>query len=181
LARDDDRIRVTHLPMADYGQALRTGFLAARGEFLVNFSVDWIDFGFLEAALSRVRECDLVLASKCAAETSDRRPWLRRLGGAAFHGLVRWLLDVPISDTHGIKLMRRERVISLIDQCSFNAEIFDTELVVRAFRAGLQICEIPVVVEERRPSRMGVVKRAGRSLTQLLRLRLALWKEPKVT
>ena len=53
LARDDDRIRVVHLPAADYGQALRQGFLAARGDLLVHFSVDWMDFGFLQTALSR--------------------------------------------------------------------------------------------------------------------------------
>jgi glycosyltransferase involved in cell wall biosynthesis len=181
LARDDDRIRVVHLPVPDYGQALRQGFLAARGDFLVHFSVDWMDFGFLQAALSRAPEYDLVLASKSATEKSDLRPWFRRLGGAAFHGLVRWLFGVPISDTHGIKLMRRECVIGLVHRCRFNGDVFDTELVVRAFRAGLRICEIPVYVHEKRPSRVGVLKRAGRGLTQLVRLRVVLWKEPKNT
>jgi len=181
LARGDDRIRVVHLPVPDYGQALRQGFLAASGDFLVHFSVDWMDFGFLQAALSRTPEYDLVLASKSATEKSDRRPWFRRLGGAAFHGLVRGLFGVPITDTHGIKLMRRERVIGLVDRCRLNGDVFDTELVVRAFRAGLRISEIPVYVYEKRPSRVGVMKRAGRGLAQLVKLRILLWKEPNNT
>jgi glycosyltransferase involved in cell wall biosynthesis len=181
LARVDDRIRVLHLPDPDYGQALRQGFLAARGEFLVNFSVDWMDFGFLCTALSMVSEFDLVLASKSVAEKSDSRPWSRRLGGAAFHGLTQWLFGLPVADTHGIKLMRRRLVIGLIERCYFGGEVFDTELVIRAYQAGLRICEIPVKVEERRPSRVGVVKRGWRGLTQLARLRVLLWKELKNT
>ena len=181
LARGDDRIRVVHLPVADYGQALRQGFLVAKGDFLGHFSVDWMDFGFLQTALSRASEYDLVLASKSATEKSDRRPGYRRLGGAAYHGLVRWLFGVPITDTHGIKLMRRERVIGLVHRCRFNGDVFDTELVVRAVQAGLRICEIPVCVYEKRPSRAGVLRRAVRGLTQLVRLRVVLWKEPKNT
>lgn len=180
LARGDDRIRVIHLAVADYGQALRQGFLEARGDVLAHFSVDWMDFEFLQIALSRMPEYDLVLASK-SAEKSDRRPWYRRVGGSAYHGLVRWLFGMPITDTHGIKLMRRERVIGLIDCCRFNGDVFDTELVVRASRAGLRICEIPVTVHEKRPGRVGVLKRAARGLAQLVQLRVVLWKEPKKT
>ena len=94
---------------------------------------------------------------------------------------MRWLFGVPITDTHGIKLMRRERVIGLVHRCRFNGDVFDTELVVRAVQAGLRICEIPVYVYEKRPSRVGVLRRAVRGLTQLVRLRVVLWKEPKNT
>jgi glycosyltransferase involved in cell wall biosynthesis len=181
LARDDDCIRVIHLTVADYGQALRQGFLEARGDVLAHFSVDWMDFEFLQIALSLVSEYDLVLASKSAAEKSDQRPWYRRVGGSAYHGLVRRLFGMPITDTHGIKLMQRERVIGLIDCCRCNGDVFDTELVVRASRAGLRICEIPITVHEKRPSRVGVLKRAGRGLVQLARLRVVLWKEPNNT
>jgi glycosyltransferase involved in cell wall biosynthesis len=177
LARTDGRILGVHLPAANYGQALRHGFLAAHGDLMANFSIDWVDFAFLEAAMARVPEFDLVLATKGAPDQADQRPWLRRAGGAAFHGLVRVLFGVPISDTHGIKLMRRERVDGLVERCRYDAEVFDTELVVRACRAGLRICEIPVRVGEKRPSRVRVIKRAWLGLAQLVRLRFALWKE----
>src|SRR5437879_3567686 len=60
-------IRVLRAPDADYGRALREGFLAARGEVVANFDVDYIDLEFLRAALALLASPDgpaMVVASK---------------------------------------------------------------------------------------------------------------------
>src|SRR3954452_1502042 len=46
------------LPDPDYGGAPRAGLLAARGEIVVNFDVDYYDLGFLDRALARLDEAD---------------------------------------------------------------------------------------------------------------------------
>jgi hypothetical protein len=75
-----------------------------------------------------------------------------------------------------MKAMRRELVLPIVEQCRFGTDLFDTELVLRAEASGLGVVEIPVTVVEQRPSRTSIARRAVRSMTGLLRLRIALWR-----
>jgi hypothetical protein len=118
-----------------------------------------------------------VVGSKRAPGAEDQRSWPRRFVTWAFSSLLRILFGLQVSDTHGMKAMRRDAVVPLAGQCRFDADLFDTELVIRAERADLAVTEIPVRVEERRPSRTSIVRRATRSLWGLARLRVVLWRE----
>lgn len=177
LAAEHPRARAIHLPEPDYGRAMRAGFLEGQGEVLANFSIDLVDLGFLQRALGEMGRADVVLGSKYVAQGHDERPLARRLGGQALSALVRLLFRLPVADTHGLLVLRRERVRELVERCRFGNEIFDTELVVRAHRAGLRLVELPLRVEEIRPSRVGSFRRARRMVQQFLRLRVALWRE----
>lgn len=181
LAHELTEVTVESLPRADYGAALRTGVLAARGTVVVTFDVDYYDLGFLAEALAQVERdvgpADVVVASKRAAGARDRRPWLRRVVTAAFSGLLRIGFGLRVSDTHGMKVLRRVAVDPLARRCRFGADLFDTELVLRAERAGLVAVELPVAVEELRPPRTPIWRRVPRTLVGLIRLRIALWRE----
>ena len=83
-----------------------------------------------------------------------------------------------MSDTHGMKAMRRTTVEPIVRRCRNGTDLFDTELVLRADRAGLEVAELPVTVEERRPSRTPIAWRILRTMVGLVRLRLQLWREP---
>ncbi|MHB8990573.1 MAG: glycosyltransferase family 2 protein, partial [Chloroflexota bacterium] len=67
LALRDSRVRVLHWDRPDYGRAMRQGFLVSSGDCLLNFSIDFIDVGFLRAALARLASFDVVLGSKYVA------------------------------------------------------------------------------------------------------------------
>jgi hypothetical protein len=56
-------------------------------------------------------------------------------------------------------------------------DLFDTELVIRAARAGYRIEEVPAVVEEQRDARSSFLKRVPRTLAGLLRIRWRLWRD----
>jgi len=73
--------------------------------------------------------------------------------------------------------LRRDAVEPLARRSRFGADLFDTELVLRAERAGLATLELPVAVEERRPPRTPIWRRVPRTLVGLVRLRIALWRE----
>jgi hypothetical protein len=166
--------------MADYGAAMRAGILAARGEVVVVFDVDYYDPEFVDCvlpALTRPGGPAIVVGSKRAPGTLDTRPWLRRVITAGFSMLLRVAFTLHVSDTHGMKGMRREVVEPIVEQCRFGTDLFDTELVLRADRAGLAIAEVPVTVEERRPSRTPIARRIARTLVGLVRLRVVLWRE----
>lgn len=177
LALRDARIRVLHLERPDYGRAMRAGFLVSSGDCLLNFSIDFVDVGFLRTALSRLASHHVVLGSKYVAAGYDRRPAARRLAGRALSALVRLLFWLPVSDTHGLMALQRVKAAPLLERCRFGHEVFDTELIVRCHRAGLRMCEVPVSVAEQRPSRLGSLRRAMRMLVQLTSLRVALWRE----
>jgi hypothetical protein len=78
-----------------------------------------------------------------------------------------------------MKAMRRAPVETLLRQCRFVSDLFDTELVIRAERAGLRIGELPARTQERRPSRTSIWRRVPRTLVGLVELRITLWREAR--
>src|SRR2546423_14677327 len=75
-------VRVSTRPVADYGAALRDGILAARGELIVTFDVDYYDLGFVDDALKQLTgdapTPAIVVGSKRGPGALDDRPWPRR-------------------------------------------------------------------------------------------------------
>lgn len=181
LAATHPEVRVESLAVADYGAALRHGLLAARGEVVVNFDVDYYDVGFLDRAV-RVVEPDggpaIVVGSKRAPGAHDERPWPRRFVTAVFSAMLRRGFGLRVSDTHGMKAMRRSAVLPIARRCELTRDLFDTELVLRVERAGLGSAEVPVTVQERRPARTPILHRIPRAFLGLARLAAALRRNP---
>jgi glycosyltransferase involved in cell wall biosynthesis len=177
LGEDVPSCRVLISNNADYGAAMRSGFAAARGDFVVNFDADYYDLSFVDAAL-RI-EADIVVASKGLLGSVDKRILARRLISRVFGWLVRRLLGVTMKETHGIKLFVRASIAGLIPQVRSTQDLFDTELVARAERAGLTIVEYPIRTEEVRHSRTGILRRVPRTLLGLLRIRWLLRHEAR--
>ena len=50
LAAANPRIQALRVPIPDYGYAMKTGMLAGRGDFIVNFDIDFHDVAFMLAA-----------------------------------------------------------------------------------------------------------------------------------
>jgi glycosyltransferase involved in cell wall biosynthesis len=174
-------VRVSTRPVADYGAALRDGILAARGDLIVTFDVDYYDLGFVDDALALLTRAApapaIVVGSKRAPGACDERPWPRRLVTTVFSLLLRAMFSLSVSDTHGMKAMRRVDVERILERCRFRTDLFDTELVIRTQRAGLPIAELPVTAQERRPSRTPIWQRVPRTLIGMIELRLTLWRE----
>lgn len=170
-------VRVLHDGVADYGNALRQGFLDARAPIVVNFDCDYYDLGFIERAVDRIREDDrpaIVVGSKRAEGADDRRHWSRRFVTAAFSTVLRVGFRLKVSDTHGMKALVREPLLPVVARCRYGRDLFDTELILRAEQVGLVVAEIPVDVEELRPARTSVVRRIPRTLSGLSRLWFSL-------
>lgn len=180
LAEDVAEVRALSSAEPDYGRALRTGFLAARGDVVVNFDVDYVDLDFLDAAVASVAAPGgpvIVVGSKRGVGAHDERSLPRRLVTTVFSLILRHGFGLRVSDTHGMKALRRQPLLGLVEACRFGTDLFDTELVLRAERAGLPTAELPVTVEELRPSRTPIARRIPRTVGGLVRLRLALWRD----
>ena len=180
LAQDIPELRVLSLGAPDYGKALRMGFLAAEGEIAAFFDVDYFDLGFLDRAVSLMEAPDgpaVVVGSKRGEGALDTRPWPRRMVTLVFSTILKVGFGLSVSDTHGMKVLRRQPLVPLAEKCRFGTDLFDTELILRAERAGLESGEVPVIVQELRPSRSSIAKRIPRTMVNLVRLRVYLWQD----
>ncbi|MGZ4713005.1 MAG: glycosyltransferase [Acidimicrobiia bacterium] len=166
--------------VANYGEALRTGLLAARGETAVIFDVDFWDLQFMKEALDLLdTSADptgpvIVVGSKRAPGAYDGRAPARRLATAVFSGILRVGFGLGVSDTHGMKVLNIGALRAAVTACRNGSDLFDTELILRAERSGYTVAEIPVAVTERRPARTSIARRVPRTLLGLAKLRLAL-------
>jgi len=179
LSRTFPEVRAHSSPAADYGRAVRRGVLEAQADVAVLFDVDYYDLPFLTAAVHLLDSAQgerpaIVLGSKRAPGAHDERPWRRRAITAAFNLVLHRGFGLAVSDTHGMKALDREQLLPIIGLCELDADLFDTELVIRAGRAGLRIEELPVTVREQRPPRSSIVRRGMRTVGGLRRLRRAL-------
>lgn len=182
LAGEYPEVRSLSLDRADYGNALRQGFLAAEGRAVAIFDVDYYDLGFLARAMAVLDQPggpSVVVGSKRGAGSVDTRARSRQVVTWTFSTILHVGFGLKVSDTHGMKVLRRDDVVSLVQRSKFGTDLFDTELVIRAERAGMRVDELPVVVAETRPSRSSIARRIPRSIVGLARLRLVLWREDR--
>jgi glycosyltransferase involved in cell wall biosynthesis len=176
IAREDaeqhPEVKVFSYPEPNYGGALREGILRARGEFVVCDEIDILDVDFHLCALEllRTRKADMVVGSKAMRGARDNRPILRRVATRVYNGLLRITLGFHGTDTHGIKAFRRSTLFPVVKDCLVEKDVFASELVIRAERAGLRIVEIPVDITEKRAPSINLVRRVPHALVNLLRL-----------
>ena len=180
LAATLERVVAVDLAEPDYGRALREGFLRSGGEIVVNFDVDLVDLDFLDRSVEVLADerVTIVVGSKRNPDSEDRRAPARRLVTTTFSLVLKVGFGLKASDTHGLKALRRAPLAPLVEQCRFGKDIFDTELILRAERAGLVVEEIPVAIDETRPPRTPIARRIPRTLAGLARLWWALRRSP---
>lgn len=141
IRRRDRRVRLLRHPEnRGYGAALRSGLRAARGE-LVFFSDADLQFDLreIEHLLAHIEDFDIV-----AGHRAPRRdPPGRRFLAWGWGVLVRGLFGLRVRDIDCAFKVFRRPVLDAIDIASIGAFV-NTEILVRARRAGFRIREVPV-------------------------------------
>lgn len=177
LERIHTPVRARFLPTANYGLTLKYGIGACSHDLVVIVNIDFWNVDFVGRALPLLRAgADLVVGSKVMPGAQDGRPFLRRAITRSFNALLRAVYGFRGTDTHGIKALRRSRLLPIAERCVTDRSLFDTELVLRAERAQLRVVEIPVDVQEiRQPSYTSVVRRIPEAVWNLVKLTRELW------
>jgi len=142
-----------------YGLALRKGLKVARGEFVAIFNVDYYNLHLLDLADIGMYGKDVIIGSKRTFWAEDNRPLSRKAISLLFNLFLRFAFGFRGSDTHGIKLLRKTVVDKILLKCKTRSDIFYTELIIRAQRAGFKLADFPVAVKEKRPSRFTFIDR----------------------
>lgn len=136
-----------------YGKALRVGLKESKGNYVVVFNVDFYDLRMIDLANIDLYGKDFIIGSKMAHWSIDRRSYMRRLISKLFNFYLKVTYKFAGSDTHGIKIVRREVVEKILPKCKTDSGIFDTEFVLRSQYAGYKFADFPVTVVEKRPPR----------------------------
>ena len=160
----------------NYGGALRQGIERARGEIVLCDEIDLCDADFHRRAVALLDggDIEMVIGSKLIEGAEDDRPWARHAASQLYNGLLRVTLGFKGTDTHGLKAFRRTSLLPIARECLVEKDVFASELVIRAYRAGLRIREIPVrVLEKRRPS-INLTRRVPNVLKSLAKLTWAI-------
>jgi glycosyltransferase involved in cell wall biosynthesis len=176
LGQKYPEVELISLPTPNYGRALRAGILAARGTFVVADEIDLCDVDFHVRALELLEagQAEMVIGSKLIEGASDKRPLFRHAASIVYTNLLRVLLSFEGSDTHGLKAFRRDRIVPIVEACMTDKDVFASELVIRAYRSGLSIVELPLRVIEKRPPSINLLKRVPNVLENLGRLTWAI-------
>jgi glycosyltransferase involved in cell wall biosynthesis len=176
LARKYPEVRYFSLGDPNYGAALRTGIERARGRFVLCDEIDLCDTDFHRQAIAMLADggVEMVIGSKLIQGSRDDRPWARHAASRLYNRLLRATLGFRGTDTHGLKAFLREPLLRVARECIVDKDVFASEFVIRAYRAGLRIQEIPVrVLEKRRPS-INLTRRVPNVLRSLLKLTWAI-------
>lgn len=159
------------------GHAVRTGMLAARGEYLMFTDADLsIPLSITADFLSALRgDYDIAIASRWhpASKNAVPPPPARRAMGAIFRWCVRRLVISDVRDTQcGCKAYRAETARYLFSRSRIDRFSFDAEVIFLAARAGYRIKEVPFVLHYSPGSSVRPVRDSLLMLRDLGRIRI---------
>lgn len=176
LAAKYPEVRTFSLGEPNYGKAMKRGILEATGEFVICEEIDLCDVDFHQRAIALLEagEADMIIGSKLIEGAEDDRPWARHAASHIYNGLLRLALGFRGTDTHGLKAFRREKLLGIVEACLVDRDVFASEFVIRAYREGIRIREIPVRVVEKRPPSINLVKRVPNVLKNVVKLTWAI-------
>lgn len=173
----DDRIRLVEAPHRGKGAAVRQGFLAARGEWMLmadaDLSMPWNNLPrFLVAASERDAPQIVIGSREAPGAQRTGEAWGRRVSGRVFNAVVRFFAVPGIRDSQcGYKMLSANAIAALAPHLTIDGFAFDVELLYLARLAGFRIREVGITCNCRQDSRVRV--RAGiTSMVDVMRVRL---------
>jgi len=98
---------------------------------------------------------------------------LRMVTSRGFHFLVRSFFLLPYKDTQcGAKLFKRNVVKTVVADLGITKWAFDVDLLYKIKRKGFKIKEIPTIWEDKKESKLNLVKVPFQMFSSIIRLRL---------
>ena len=172
-------IRVLDEMTQGRGAAVRTGMLAAEGEYL--FMAD-ADFSMPVAEIAkflppRLGRYDVAIGSREApGAVRYNEPAYRHFMGRVFNFYVKVLAIPGFEDTQcGFKCFRREVAHDILPRQTIDGWAFDVELLFIALRQGYHVVEVPVDWHYGENSHVSPVRDTINMIREVLRIRYNGW------
>jgi glycosyltransferase involved in cell wall biosynthesis len=144
----DNRVRLLHHDKRQgRGRALNRAIRESKGPIVCYYDVDLAtDMRHLPALISAIRDgSDISTGSRLLPASDIVRTEGREIASRSYNFLVRLFLGSRIFDHQcGFKAFNRDRILPILPAIRSNHWFWDTELLVRAQRAGYKVTELPV-------------------------------------
>jgi len=140
------------------GYALRAGFAQARGDLIVTIDSDgshWPEELHEVVAPVFCNQADLVIGSRYMNRKRVEARKLNKFGVRIFNSLIELFTGVAITDSQsGYRAMKRD--VLLAQKLTSGEYEIESEMLVKAVKAGFRVTEVPITFEQRTYGRSGV-------------------------
>jgi glycosyltransferase involved in cell wall biosynthesis len=181
LATELRGVRLIRLNEKGRGRALAASWLTSDAQVVAYMDVDLsTDLSALLPLIAPVMSghSDVSIGSRLTRGARVVRSTRRELISRCYNLLLRVVLGVRFKDAQcGFKAVRGDVARTLIPEVQNRNWFFDTELLVRAERAGLRVHELPVDWIEDPDSRVDILATAIEDLRGVWRLATGRWME----
>jgi dolichyl-phosphate beta-glucosyltransferase len=142
------------------GAAVRTGVMNAAGKKVFFIDCDLSTHpNEAPAFIARANDYDIIIGSRrvSGANIVEPQPWYRSLSGRIINLFVRIFLKLKHHDTQcGFKMFRLEAAQTIFKNMTPMRWTFDIEVLVRAYREGYKVGELPVAWRHGKVSRVRI-------------------------
>ncbi len=123
--------------------------------------------------ITNIGRNDGIIASRGMKESIVKTNFIRKLTNRGFNLLVRLILHLPYLDTQcGAKLFKQEAVEELINKKNIADWAFDVDLLYKLKKKNFKILEIPTVWDDKKGSKIKLIKTPVKMFISIIRLRL---------
>jgi glycosyltransferase AglD len=156
------------------GTALNNAFTQSRGEVLVYMDLDLAtDLKYLKSLIEALTAegYDFATGSRMMKESKAERTLSRSISSKTYNFLVRQILGSKLLDHQcGFKAFKREPLMQLMNEVQATHWFWDTEIMVRAYKHGFKIKEIPVEWRGGRGTKVNIAKDSWNMFWQIMGL-----------
>ena len=169
-------LKVIHEERPGKGLAVRTGILAAKGEYRIFCDVD---FSMPATEINRFvppaqPDCQVAIGSREApGAVRYNEPYYRHLSGRIFNTLVRWLALPGLQDSQcGFKCFRGDIADEIFPLQTNTGWAFDVEVLFVARQRGYRIVEVPIPWYFNPESKVRMLRDSWRMVRDLILIRI---------
>lgn len=175
FAAEFDFVRVLDETTQGKGAAVRTGMLAAEGQYLFMADADLsMPIGEVSKFVPETEPYDVAIASReVRGAVRYDEPAYRHLMGRVFNFIVKVIAVPGFQDTQcGFKCFKRQAALDVLASQSIDGWAFDVELLYIARRRGYKIIEVPIHWYYRANSRINPIGDSINMFREVLGIRL---------
>lgn len=174
LAKDNKRVKYLRLEKKGRGLALKTAWAKSTSDYLAYMDIDLSsDLEYFPKLINTLEGgADIAIGSRLAAGAKVYgRTLMREIMSRGYSFLFRILFWTSFRDAQcGFKAVKKERARQVLKLVQDNGWFFDSELLIIAEKAGMEIVEVPIVWRDDPASTVKVAKTAWGDIKGLLRL-----------
>lgn len=159
------------------GYAVRQGMLSSSKNYSLMLDADMsTPFSELHKLIPLMQQrCPVIIGTRKAqgSKVTERQSWYRKKLGEGYTLLARLITGVWVSDfTCGFKCFSKAAVDKIFPLAKIDRWSYDAEILFLAKKFGFQICEVPVVWQNDRHTKVRLGRDIFGSFLDLVRLRL---------